>query len=322
MSTEDGTFPATGIDFDSRPSSPGSTVPGPAKTESLHITAAVDMYKIPAAVNFIALRESLLSEAPFIKAGSKGTWRRLIDGAPFQNMLGCVYSILERNISHSGALDVGSMRSMENMELFVMGKNFSDMFYKYSRHDRDAFLPKLPETLTYMVVNCLHTGNSKHYRMYNSFRFREILLDLFAELTGGLRLTDSRAGRDWLFADCADVPIFLKKQDDKFAPNPAVSSASSRFPLQNSPLIARYMGPHLADTYADSLGVTMTLGHLPERPLLTLREELEEKCKIGKPRHKKFNSIMCQKTLALNNKITTGIKDKQESNKKEMRKVI
>jgi hypothetical protein len=160
-------------------------------------------------------------------------WRRIVDGKNFVNIMGCLYSIIERSVSEAGSLNVDELRSMENVELFVMGKNFSDMFYMYSRLERDTFMPKMPEVLTYMIVNCLHTGQPKHYRMYNSFRFREIILDYFAELTGGIRLTSVRVGREWLFGECADVPIFLKSSDTKAAHNPAVSSASSRFPLQN-----------------------------------------------------------------------------------------
>ena len=125
---------------------------------------------------------------------------------------------MENNISDAGSLNVDVMCSMENPELFTMGKNFADMYYAYSRLERDSFMPKMPEVLTYMVVNCLHTGVPKHYRMYNSVRFREILLDYFAELCGGIRLTSVRSGRGWLFDDCADVPIFLKTQDVKKAP--------------------------------------------------------------------------------------------------------
>jgi hypothetical protein len=306
--SEDHCFPITGVDFDEKQ----------GQIEDLN---TANLYSIPRSVNYIALRESLLSEAPFVKKGSKGMWRRMIDSKSFSNMLGCVYSMLNRSISDGGSLNVDRLRDLENAELPVMGKNFSDMFYTFSRLERDAYMPKLPEVMTYMVVNCLHNGEPKHYRMYNSVRFREILLDHLSELYGGIRLTDCTVGRHWLFHECMDVPIFMTSRDTKKAKDPVVSSASSRYPLQISPLVSRSMGKHLSQLYSDNLGVTMTLGHLPDRQLMTLPESptSKHKRKIGKPRYKVSHTGLVQKTLNESREKKDGIMFTLAGNSKEMR---
>jgi hypothetical protein len=80
------------------------------------------------------------------------------------------------------------------------------------------------------------------------------------------------------------------------------------------------MGQHLTDNYATTHGVMMTLGHLPDRPLMTLRPEICEQSRIGKPRTKQFNTLMVTRTLNHSQQIKTGITDKLASNRKDMHK--
>jgi len=302
-----GTFNKTGIDFEEkdRPLSP-------LNGDLMHDYE----YKIPSAVNFTAIRESFLAEAPFVKKGSKGLWRKIIDGKNFGAILASTYSLLTNCISDAGSLNVQRLRSMDNPQLTTMGKNLSDMFYFYSRLERDSFLPKLPEVMTYLVVNCLHTGIPKHYRMYNSIRFREILLDWFSEMYGGFRLSSCRSGRQWLFDECLDIPIFLTSPDTKITNDPKLSSASSRFALNNSPLVSMYMGPHLSAIATNNSGIKITMSHLPARPMMTLRPETH--LIHGKGRVKHFNTLMVKQTLNESKKITTKINKTMTKEKSKM----
>ena len=219
-----------------------------------------DRFKVPLSVNIIALREAFLTQAPFVSRGQKTLWRRMVDGQHFQHILGCLYSQVCSAIGDNGALDVVSLRDMECAEMKCLARNFSEIFFFFSRFERDCFLPKIAELAVFMLVHTLHTAVPKHYRMYNSVRFREILLDFFVEVFGGLRLT-SCPGADWLFQDAQQVPIFLSHPDSKTDADTSVSVQKSRFALRNSPLVAMQMG----NSSNPGVARTFTLSHMPNR---------------------------------------------------------
>ena len=75
------------------------------------------------------------------------------------------------------------------------------------------FLCLLPSFLILQVINCLSSSHPKHNRLYNSFTFREILLDYFSELFTGIRLSNCRLHRDWLFATAIDQHVVVERPE-------------------------------------------------------------------------------------------------------------
>ena len=275
-------------------------------------------YKIPSSVNYIAIRESFLSEAPFVKKGGGGLWRRLIDAKCFYDMLCATYNLCSNCISHSGSFNVQEFKSVDSQQIQAMAINFADIYYQFSSEERDIFMPKLPEVMLYMLVNCLHSGMPKHYRMFNSLRFREIVIDHFGELYAGIRPTSISTGREWLYEDCNDIPIFLTAPDYKKDPDVNVSSASSRYRLSNSLLVNLRLGPHVSQNYDRIVGMRMTMSHLPTRPLMTLtpsRSVLNE----GKARTKHFNTDRAKQSIKQTNNIKKKVLNKQIEATRSMR---
>lgn len=152
--------------------------------------------KLPASINLIALRESLLSEAPFVTKGNKAFWRRMIDDACFQSILAASFRVILNSISDIGCVNITKLFDVESdsVEPFIstMAVNISNIIFANKLRERDIFFSKLPEILTFMVIEALHTSTPKHYRVYNSARFREILLDWSSEIVGGIRLSRCR----------------------------------------------------------------------------------------------------------------------------------
>lgn len=90
--------------------------------------------------------------------------------------------------------------SMCIAEMLVMERK------RFSR-SHDMLFIKLPELLCYMLVNSLHSCNPRQSRVFNSIKFRELLLDWLSELIGGIRMTNCQSERQWLFCDTIDTPI-------------------------------------------------------------------------------------------------------------------
>ena len=299
------TYELTGVDFQ----------------ETSNSNKDINIYKIPPSVNYIAIRESFLSEAPFVKKGGGGLWRTMIDSKCFYEMLCATYNLVSTCISDAGSFDYSKLKSMNNIQLQQIGKSFSDIYYTFNQEERDIFMPKLPEVMTYLLINCLHSGIPKHYRMYNSLRFRELTLDYFGEMYTGIRSTSTHTNREWLFNDCNDLPIFLTTPDAKKEPDVTISSAASRYRLSNSPLVAMRLGTHLSKNYDKIVGMRMTMSHLPDRALMTLKPE-ENILAEGKARHKYFNTLQAKQELKKIKNTKKNVMNKLSSDKNQYNKDI
>lgn len=253
--------------------------------------------RLPQTCNFIALRETLLSEAPFISRSSRLFWRKMLDEPQFKTLMAASYHVVSQCVADNGCVNVDRLSDMNASEYTsIMGKSLSEMIFNIRRQDRDILFHRLPELLVFMCVNALHTVTPKHHRVYNSFKFRDLILDWTTELISGIRPTNTRTGREWLYQDCSENTIILTK--DTIRTNIEESKAkkklkalttnalqggtylderSSRtnFLLEYSPLVNKYLDIHsvVNGPRQKSLNaLKMTLSHAPYRPLLTLNE--------------------------------------------------
>jgi hypothetical protein len=152
------------------------------------------------------------------------------------------------------------------------------------------FFTKLPELLTYMIINTLQTTAPKHNRVYNSFKFRDIILDWTSELVSGIRPCNAKLHREWLYEGAADSNIFItdsqmhkdKNQRNGVILGPISSPSSHRtcFFLENSPLVTAYLKLYEPDkqkfedrSKSNIHKLTITLSHLPNRPIVSLNEK-------------------------------------------------
>jgi len=251
----------------------------------------VKKLRLPHGFNVVAVRETLLAEAPFVNRGNKQFWRRMMDNDQFICMITTGFHHVVECIMDSGMVDLEKFcdTSSHSELLDEMGNSLAEIFFSFTREERDVFLPKLPELLCFVWVNALQAALPRHQRVFNSFRFREIILDWSTELLGGIRSMNVRAGREWFFQDAVEMPvmttgsgsIFQAAVTDALAVRKTVlplNSVGCRYNLDHSPLVARYIdknGPSVAASTAKNiLHVTMT--HDPGRPLLSLQKGLDK----------------------------------------------
>lgn len=182
----------TEVDFDvnaTTTTAPTNDVTSSSQFESFRRVTSNDV-RLPPSVNAIALRESLLSEAPFVTKTNKAFWRRMIDDARYQHVLSAVFRFVLAAISDIGSINLDKLAvTKDDPFVEMMSTNMSEMIFFMKLRDRDLFFAKLPEITSFMVIEALHTCMPKHYRVYNSVRFREILLDWTSEMIGGIRIT-------------------------------------------------------------------------------------------------------------------------------------
>eukprot|EP00981_Chlorochromonas_danica_P011641 scaffold4174_cov182-Ochromonas_danica.AAC.1 len=166
------------------------------------------IYRLPPVVNFVALRETFLSEAPFVKRSNRLFWKKWIDSRQYSQALALSLLFITNCISENGAVHLDRLYQIENSLLIEkMAGNISEMLtldrdLLHQSHAHDLLFTRLPEVFAYMILNSLLASLPKLARVYYTGQFREILLDWLDEVIGGLRKTDCRRDRDWLFADC------------------------------------------------------------------------------------------------------------------------
>jgi hypothetical protein len=166
--------------------------------------------KLPITVNVVALRESLFVEAPFVNKNNKAFWRKMIDGKHFSNILAASYNFIAVCIAENGNVILDRLNGIHDSELIdLIATNVTDMFYTFKRLDRDLFFSRLPEVTMFLVIQSLQTAYPKHHRLYNTVKFREIILDWCTELLWGIRITNSHANREWVFHDAMDSNIMV-----------------------------------------------------------------------------------------------------------------
>lgn len=218
----------TGIDFEDRlqdnieslqESSASTSLSSPrnntSRLSSLHLKSSNHGERLPSSVNLVALRESFLSEAPFISNSNRTFWRRMVDNRNFQILLAASYYIIADCVSENSVVDVEKLQDIDTTNtplIKTMATNISEMYYTIKLRERELLFAKLPEVLSFMVLTALRTAMPKHHRLCLSAQFREILIDWYCEVVGGLRFTNCRTNREWLFTDVFDAQIVTTAQ--------------------------------------------------------------------------------------------------------------
>jgi hypothetical protein len=167
--------------------------------------------RLPDVVNFVALRETCLSEAPFVNRANRKFWKKWMDSSQYITILCATLKTLANCISDSGSVNVQGLYELQgNLLVEQMSMCIAEMLVmerkRFSRAHDNLFI-RLPELLCYMLINSLHSVNPRQSRVFNSVKFREVLLDWLGELVGGIRLTNCQSDRKWLFADTIETPI-------------------------------------------------------------------------------------------------------------------
>ncbi len=282
---DDGTFHQTQVDFTEEDESLESQMEHAMDSQIL---------RFPNGYDVVAVRETLLSEAAFVSQSTRGFWRRLMDSEEFVGCVKNMYHHLLGCFSESGVIYMEKLADINDSPLIEdMSNHFANMYFGLSRSERDIFLPKLPESLLFMVVNALQAALPKHQRIYMSCRFREILLDWCGELFYGMRVSSSRAGRDWIFADCNELSIVTADKPNKFVQSLdmtlsrrekkakfPISTTRSYYNFEHSPLISMYIARNNKGALQIKNKMGVTLSHLPHRPLVTLQEGLVKTVRV------------------------------------------
>jgi hypothetical protein len=119
-----GTF-KTGIDF-------AQTAPIGLRTSSIPYASIFSNdgdITLPNGVNFVALRETFLSEAPFVKRSNRQFWKKCIDSRQFGNLFGGTMRLVTECVLDNGTVDA--------KKLFIQPSKLSNLAMK-TRHEVDA----------------------------------------------------------------------------------------------------------------------------------------------------------------------------------------
>jgi len=207
-------------------------------------------------------------------------------------MITAAFHFVSGCINENGGVNADKFKIIDNSQLIqLMAISQSEMLYNFKPIERDMFFTKLPELLTYMIINTLQTTAPKHNRVYNSFKFRDIVLDWTSELVSGIRPCNAKLHREWLYEGASDSNILVTDSHIQKSKNhlnnnvllgPIVTPSSHRtcFLLQNSPLVTTYLKLYepnqqkFDDKSKSNVNkLTITLSHLPNRPVVTLNDK-------------------------------------------------
>ena len=209
-----------------------------------------------------------------------------MDSPQFEAMLTCYYHHIIGCISDTGIVHEEKMVDIHESPLVEsISNNFADVFFGASRHERDLFIPKLPELLCYMAINALQAAQPKHQRLYTSIQFREILIDWGSEMFAGVRQSHTKVGKEWIFADCNEMRLVTTSRPSIFtqAMDTQAMRAKSHYPLNSigssylldhCPLIEMYIQRNNKSCNLIKNKLRVTLSHFPSRPLTTLQPGL------------------------------------------------
>ncbi len=247
-------------------------------------------------------------------------WRRFLDQKNFKDILSTNYHILVNTISENGSFNMKLLYRFDTPAFDIMAKAFSQLFYSFNVADRDILLPRMPEICTYMVINCLLSSHPKHSRLYNSCQFREILLDYFSELFTGIRLSNCRLHRDWLFATAIDQHVVVERPESipEIKPNPGRGSNTTTYKMVNSPLVNKYM--NLNENSVCTYGVNLSMSHFPERPLTTVQSNTGFHTKKARAKHIHHQQV--KDVLKDSRKKLSSFSQQYEAQKKSSRQDI
>jgi hypothetical protein len=133
---EESTTFKTGIDFviPQRTASTASSQPPRSKpsTPGIGLNSIENVFKngditLPAGVNFVALRETFLSEAPFVKRGNRQFWKKWIDSRQFNNVFAGSMRMVTECIIDNGTIDAKKLFVLPNrLSLMAMSTRFAD----------------------------------------------------------------------------------------------------------------------------------------------------------------------------------------------------
>lgn len=262
---------------------------------------------LPSVVNFVALRETFLSEAPFVTRTNRSFWKKWIDSRQYTNVFAASLNFISACLGENGSISIIKLNNIQdNGYIHEMSANISAMMLVNNAkrsNSHDLLFKRLPELLCYMVANSLQSCAPRNSRVFNSCGFREILLDWFSELVGGLRLTNCRSGREWLFDNANDANIVVCEDESRAhamknasaaekdstcnvgldneegcstvrsVPLPSLGSAVSQFAIDNSPLMNIYLNMSRTTPYVCAHSLKVKLSHKPERPITTIRSD-------------------------------------------------
>ena len=282
---------------------------------------------LPNGYDVVAVRETLLSEAPFVNRGNRSIWRRWMDNDQFVTILKNGYHHILDTISESGCVHIEKLEDIYDSPLIEdISNNFADIYFRLSRPERDVYLPRLPELLLFMIINALQAAVPKHQRMYMSIEFRELLLDWLTEIFTGYRNSSTKAGRGWIFDDCNDMIIMTYKEDNQFISSLTkplarttkknrykVSSVNSCYHLEHSPLINMYINRNNKSAKIVKNKVTVTLSHFPTRPLITLQDGLVKSLRF---RVRRTDDAEVKKTIRKADNLRRTIMNEHGENRK------
>jgi hypothetical protein len=238
----------------------------------------------PVIANLVALRETFLAEAPFVNRSNKLFWSKWIECKEYVQMLSSAIVYVQQCISEGGTVNLDKLNDITDSSHVVdMSSNLADMFFLQNPRERDVFFNRLPEVLCFMIVHSLHIWNGRNYRVYNSGRFRELLLDFLNELICGLRPTDSKRNSQWIFQDAVDTHIATTSLNTSLSSSQEalqrrtggnlskLASAQSTYTIGHSPLISAHLGVQTQKHPLQNC-VKLTLCHMPTRPLMCLTD--------------------------------------------------
>lgn len=224
--------------------------------------------KLPDVVNYVALRETCLSEAPFVNKLTRKFWKKWLDSSQYITVLAASLKIILNCINDVGMVNTYDLYAihgnplMEQMSVCIAEMLIMDRS-RYSR-SHDTLFRRMPELLCYMLVNSMHSCAPRQARVINSIGFREMLLDWISELVGGIRITNCRKDRDWLFSDAHDIAVVVVQTPTTTDPNsPKLdSSIPSSQPRRGSvvtgkartlPSLSEYVGRNNTNSYNNNM---------------------------------------------------------------------
>lgn len=299
--------------------------------------------KLPGTCNIVALRESFLSEAPFITRTNKSNWRKWLGTKEYQAIMSTLYHYTVSAISENGHINADRFNVICDSPLVsLISTSMAKLIFDLTVLERDALFVKLPEVLTFMIVSALHSSLPRHHRVYNSVKFRTLLLDWFAELICGIRPCNLKSSREWIFADAIETSVIVvdsssskllldtighknkvkldtMKQSTYKGALLDVNSSRTSYALGYSPLISSYMNsfdndfnktvdPEEKPKKYDPNILKITLTHPPVRPLLSTLQN-DNIIRHGKCREKKADLKYERSTYKNALKLRVTIKD-------------
>lgn len=171
---------------------------------------------LPPSVNIVAVRETVLAEAPFITKSNKSFWKKWLNSPSLSSILAAVVIGVSDAISENSTFNAAALtnirrkhnKPMLNQISLNIAKLLLDSRSKHG-NSQDTLFRKLPEIICFMAINSLQSCLPKHIRLLNTNRFRLILLDFICEIVTGIQISDVKKDTEWIFADATDNPVVI-----------------------------------------------------------------------------------------------------------------